>query len=104
MLAEATLSTTTKTKAVMSDEFLFEARWYSSHCHPAYFIAYDARLKAVVLSVRGSKEVSDFITNLSCDTAPFFSRYGHSGVVGSAQNLAQVIPANVYRCIDVYKP
>ena len=24
--------------------------------------------------------------------------------VGSAQNLAQVIQANVYRCIDVYKP
>ena len=28
VLVEATLSTATNTKAVMSDEFLFEARWY----------------------------------------------------------------------------
>lgn len=86
------------------DDFLLEARWYSSRCHPAYFVAYDARMKAVVLSVRGSKEVSDFITNLSCDTAPFFGGYGHSGVVGSAQNLAHVIQATIYRYIEVHKP
>lgn len=86
------------------DEFLLEARWYSSRCHPAYFIAYDPRLKAVVLSVRGSKEVADFITNLSCDTTQFFGGYGHEGVVQSARNLAAVIAPKIFEYIDVHRP
>jgi Lipase (class 3) len=89
---------------VNGDEFLLEARWYSSRCHPAYYIAYDTRLEAIVLSVRGSKEIADFITNLSCDTAPFHGGYGHSGIVQSAQNLAAVVAPNLLKYLEAHRP
>lgn len=85
-------------------ELLLEARYLSSRCHPAYFIAYDAALEAVVLSVRGSKEIADFITNLSCETAPFHTGYGHSGVVQSAQNLAAVVAPTLPKYLDAHRP
>lgn len=109
MLAEAAYADSKEELMAMLDlvggeQGLLEARWYSSKCHPAYFIAYDAQLSAIVLSVRGSKEVADFITNLSCETAPFHGGYGHSGVVQSAQNLAAVIAANLHSYLEIHRP
>lgn len=83
---------------------LLEARWLSSKCHPAYYIAYVADLEAIVLAIRGSKEISDFFTNLTCDTETFLDGYGHGGVVQSARNLGAFLCDNLYSYLEMYKP
>jgi pimeloyl-ACP methyl ester carboxylesterase len=81
-----------------------DARLCASKYHPAYFVCYDARLDAVVLSCRGSKEVADHLTNLSCETEPFLDGYGHAGIVRSTQNLVGVVIDSVYALLDAHTP
>jgi pimeloyl-ACP methyl ester carboxylesterase len=83
---------------------LLEARWTSSSCHPAYCIVHDALNSTIVVAVRGSKEASDFITNLSCDTDPFMSGYGHSGMIQAAKNLAGVLHNCLFEYLERLQP
>lgn len=89
---------------VGGEDGLLEARWFASKFHPAYYIAYDAKSEAIVIVIRGSKEIADFITNLSCDTSPFEGGYGHSGIIQSAQNVAGVILPNLYKYLEIHRP
>jgi pimeloyl-ACP methyl ester carboxylesterase len=85
-------------------EALLEARWSSASCHPGYCIVKDELNSTIVVAVRGSKQVADFMTNLSCDTDPFMSGYGHSGMVQSARNLAGVLRSSLFHYMDSFKP
>jgi Lipase (class 3) len=48
--------------------------------------------------------VTDFMTNLSCNTDPFMSGYGHNGMVQSARNLAGVLRSSLYHYMESFKP
>lgn len=67
------------------------ARLNAEKWHPGYFLVHDTTSQTLILSIRGSKEVSDFLTNISADTAPFLDGYGHEGVIRSAENLYEIL-------------
>lgn len=54
---------------------------------PGYVVVRDERYGALLLSVRGSRDVGDLLTNLSSDAEPFLAGTAHQGVVNSARNL-----------------
>lgn len=72
---------------------ILSARHESERWLPAYFLAWFAGTGQLLLSVRGSQETSDLLTNLSCETEPFLDGVGHRGVVQSARRLhAALLP------------
>lgn len=81
-----------------------EARWMSAKFHPAYYIAYDPILESVILCVRGSSEVSDFITNLTVDTERFANGFGHGGIVKATQNLATTLGTRLETYVSRMRP
>lgn len=54
---------------------------------PSYLVVYDDLKDALILSIRGSRESGDLLTNLSFDCEPFLQGVAHQGVVKSAQYL-----------------
>lgn len=71
---------------------------------PGYFVVRDRRYDAVVLVVRGSKEVSDMVTNLSADPEPFLGGVGHRGMVKSAYNLHDRLRGLLARIVRRHRP
>ena len=57
---------------------------------PAHFVAIDHRLRRVVLSLRGTVNVLDSLTNLQCGTARLSDDSGaaHEGMLSAARELA----------------
>lgn len=54
---------------------------------PGYILVHDIVNHALILSVRGSREAGDLLTNLSSDCEPFLGGFAHQGVVRSAHFL-----------------
>lgn len=54
---------------------------------PGYVVVRDDHRGALLLSVRGSRDVGDLLTNLSSDAEPFLAGTAHQGIVRSARNL-----------------
>lgn len=54
---------------------------------PGYVLVHDIINHAIILSVRGSREAGDLLTNLSSDCEPFLGGFAHQGVVNSAHFL-----------------
>lgn len=54
---------------------------------PGFVLVHDEVNSVLLLSIRGSREAGDLVTNLSSDCEPFLSGYAHQGVVNSARNL-----------------
>lgn len=54
---------------------------------PGYFFVLDCRSDAVVLAVRGSKEIPDSVIISSTDPEPLLGGYGHREMVKSAHYL-----------------
>eukprot|EP00177_Eucheuma_denticulatum_P003287 GFKZ01005937.1.p1 GENE.GFKZ01005937.1~~GFKZ01005937.1.p1 ORF type:complete len:522 (+),score=44.08 GFKZ01005937.1:44-1567(+) len=71
---------------------------------PGYLIVRDRRYDSLVLVVRGSKELSDLVTNLSADAEPFLTGTGHQGMVKSAHHLHQRLRITLGRYLTRYKP
>lgn len=88
----------------MGGESLLESRWVAEKWHPGYFVARDVQLDCIIVAVRGSKETSDFITNLTCQTEPFMNGRGHGGVIKSARNLHNQLREKLAEYLDLYRP
>lgn len=62
-------------------------RLRSAKWHPGYFLVYDKASQTLILSIRGSCQMADYITDLSLDTVPFLNGRAHKGIAQSAINL-----------------
>eukprot|EP00178_Gracilaria_changii_P004511 TRINITY_DN172_c0_g1_i1.p2 TRINITY_DN172_c0_g1~~TRINITY_DN172_c0_g1_i1.p2 ORF type:complete len:500 (-),score=137.48 TRINITY_DN172_c0_g1_i1:85-1584(-) len=85
-------------------EDALECKLLAEKWSPGYFICFDTQRQHLVLSIRGSKEMSDFITNLSADVEPFLGGYGHQGVVRSAQRLFEQLLHTLRQYAHMFKP
>lgn len=74
-------------------------RLSSSKWSPGYFLVHSASDNTLIIVIRGSKEVSDFITNLSVETEPFLTGHGHQGIIRSAHNVYNEVRAQLVECI-----
>ncbi|CAN8066358.1 unnamed protein product [Agarophyton chilense] len=54
---------------------------------PRYFVGLDETYKTIVISIRGTSSISDLITDLLCENAPFAGGYAHSGMKDAAYAL-----------------
>lgn len=54
---------------------------------PRHFMAVDHTRKAIVVAIRGTNSISDIITDLICENAPFAGGYAHSGMKSAAESL-----------------
>lgn len=88
----------------MRGDSVLEAKWFSEKWRPGYFICRDMEMDCIVLSVRGSKEVSDFITNLCAETEPFLNGNGHQGIIKSAYNLQSAVRSRLASYVEIFKP
>lgn len=78
---------------------ILASKWTAEKFSPAYFAYYDVALDAIVVAIRGTKDIPDMITNLSVDTLPFSPNYcleepvgyGHAGVIRSARKLHDIL-------------
>ncbi|PXF47289.1 Sn1-specific diacylglycerol lipase alpha [Gracilariopsis chorda] len=80
------------------------SRLMAETCNPGYLICYDQRRQHLVLSIRGSKEMSDFITNLSAELEEFLTGHGHRGVVRSARGLFHQLLPTLVKYTEVFQP
>ncbi|KAI0562015.1 Lipase (class 3) [Gracilaria domingensis] len=54
---------------------------------PRHFLVLDKVYKSIVISIRGTSSISDLITDLLCENAPFAGGYAHSGMKDAAEAL-----------------
>lgn len=85
----------------MQDDELFQSMLFSLHLPlpiiyrkqadqfaPGYVLVRDSRRGgALLLCIRGSREVGDLLTNLSSDATKFLAGYAHEGIANSARQL-----------------
>ena len=69
---------------------------------PGYFVSCEQASGTLFLAVRGSKEVSDFLTNLSAETERFLDGRGHQGVVKSGENLYQALWTSLLSTVEAF--
>jgi hypothetical protein len=67
------------------------SRWNGKPLYPVYLLATDHDTRTVYVIVRGSKTISDTITNCIALPAPFMGGYAHGGMVVCAKNLVDEI-------------
>ncbi|CAN8071639.1 unnamed protein product [Agarophyton chilense] len=107
-LADAAYARTLEAQSLVLEQLgveeALECRLMAEKWCPGYFICFDKEREHLILSIRGSKEMSDFITNLSADMEPFLSEYGHQGVVRSAQRLFHQLLPVLMQFSDIFKP
>lgn len=70
---------------------VLSARWKAEKWAPAYFLAWFPDTRELLLSVRGSKEISDVLTNLTVEAEPFLGGLAHRGVIESARRLHRIL-------------
>lgn len=74
-----------------SADDIVQARWHSEFQSPAYYVCFDRKAHAIIVSVRGTLQLGDFTTVL--DAVPseveLFSLkgYAHGGVLASAHGM-----------------
>ena len=54
---------------------------------PCYFIAVDRAMKSVVVTIRGTANFADVITDLVCESVEFLGGYAHDGIKRGAERL-----------------
>lgn len=57
--------------------------------HPFFFVVF--KNNEIVISIRGTMNFSDCLTDAYCEYVPFMDGYAHSGILLSAQNLFPII-------------
>ena len=75
-------------------------RLTSSKWSPGYFLVHSPLDRALLLVIRGSKEISDLITNMSAEMEPFLTGHGHQGIIKSAHNLYDRVKPLLYEHIQ----
>ena len=69
---------------------------------PRFFIAVDPTHRQVVLSIRGTAELSDMLTDLCCRSTPFCGGTAHEGVAGAARRLFSEVLPTLARLCGIY--
>lgn len=73
---------------------IIDADWTGTEFSPSAFVAVDAAEGVVVLSIRGTWEAHDALTDVSSSSVPFLGGWAHAGMVASAwQVLKRMAPA-----------
>jgi len=73
---------------------IVDAEWRGTEFSPSSFVAVDRREKRVILSIRGTWEIHDALTDVSSSSVKFLNGWAHSGIVASAwQVVKRMLPA-----------
>ena len=67
---------------------------------PCYFIAVDRATKAVVVTVRGTANFADVITDLVCESVSFLGGHAHDGIKRGAERLFEATIKTVCSLLD----
>ena len=60
---------------------------------PNFFVAFDRKLNAIVLAIRGTMSFRDVLTDLVCEYVPWREGYVHSGILESGKwFMREVVP------------
>lgn len=75
-------------------EDVVEAEWMGKEFAPSSFVAVDRDEERVVLSVRGTWEFHDALTDVNSESVRFLGGWAHAGMVASAWQIAKrMLPA-----------
>lgn len=75
-------------KAIVGAHFdLLAANWRSEAFSPAWYVGADHALGWIVVSIRGTLDLQDILTDLSQETVPFDFGFIHHGVVRAAHHV-----------------
>lgn len=89
-------------------------RFSAEPFHPAFYVALDHSIRAVVLCVRGTANLLDSLTDFAATQEPFAVRstsndgpaiirgYGHAGVLRSARNVFREARSALYDIVSEY--
>lgn len=69
---------------------------------PRHFVAIDMEMKSIVVAIRGTNSISDIITDLLCDNAPFAGGYAHGGMKEAAESLYTAIFPTLRKLVAQY--
>lgn len=69
---------------------------------PRHFVAIDKEMKSIVVAIRGTNSISDIITDLLCDNAPFAGGYAHGGMKEAAEALYTAILPTLKKLLTQY--
>ena len=71
-----------------------DAEWRGTEFSPSSFVAVDSRKKRVILSIRGTWEIHDALTDVSSASVKFLNGWAHGGIIVSAwQVVKRMLPA-----------
>lgn len=71
---------------------------------PAWFLAWDQEREAAVLTVRGTANVDEALTDCVCDVAPFEGGFAHRGFLESAVALREQVDGPLQQLIQERRP
>jgi len=80
--------------------------WMSQPFVPAHFVAVERSTRRIVICIRGTKELADVLTDLSCERRPLLHSHGHRGMISAAEALDEKISpaiAQYIECDDPYR-
>eukprot|EP01028_Stygiella_incarcerata_P009548 TRINITY_DN4577_c0_g1_i1.p1 TRINITY_DN4577_c0_g1~~TRINITY_DN4577_c0_g1_i1.p1 ORF type:complete len:465 (+),score=172.89 TRINITY_DN4577_c0_g1_i1:156-1550(+) len=72
-------------RTMLKPENILKMDWKSSVTRPAYYIAVDDRINAVVLGIRGTASFKDALTDMVATLDPFMNGMAHRGIVRAAK-------------------
>ena len=67
---------------------------------PSYFIAVDRAMKSVVVTIRGTANFADVITDLVCESVRFLGGHAHDGIKRGAERLFEETIKTVCSLLD----
>ena len=67
---------------------------------PCYFIAVDRAMKSVVVTIRGTANFADVITDLVCESVRFLGGHAHDGIKRGAERLFEETIKSVCSLLD----
>lgn len=67
---------------------------------PCYFIALDRAHKSIVVTIRGTANFADVITDLVCESVSFLEGYAHDGIKRGAEKLFEATIKTICSLLD----
>jgi len=73
----------------LKKEDVIDMQWISESFSPGHFIALDHSTKNIIVAIRGTSHMHDFLTDLCGRNVPFQSGFAHHGILKCAETKAK---------------
>ncbi|KAF2070341.1 hypothetical protein CYY_008344 [Polysphondylium violaceum] len=77
-------------------------KWTSTNFDPGHFLVFDHQNKSVVLSIRGTFNARDVLTDLVAKDTPFYDGHAHTGILKCAQKKFKELMPLILEAIERY--